>query len=210
MAEELQHFLAHTSEFELIPGYELLEELGRGGTGIVHKARQVSLDRLVALKLFHDSLSARTLTRIRTASRAMARLNHPNLLHVYDWGEREGLFYVAEEYVEGVTLDQRSAGRPQPPWEAARLVETVARAIHHAHRQGIVHRNLKPTVVLLTAEGTPKISSFELARVSGEEVKAEEEESAYVGTPAYMAPEQVVGNDQAIGPATDVHAFFSC
>jgi serine/threonine protein kinase len=211
LAEELERFLfgeqPKTGEFELIPGYELLEELGHGGTGTVHKARQVRLDLLVALKLFYDGLPARTLTRIRIASRAMARLNHPNLLHVYDCGERDGIYYLAEEYVEGVTLDQRCVQTTYSASEAACLVETIARAIHHAHQHGIVHRNLKPRVVLLTAEGTPKISSFELAKVLGQEVEAGEEEVALVGTPTYMAPEQAGGPVQAIGPATDVHGL---
>src|SRR5262249_9566925 len=164
--------------------------------------------RIVALKLFHSSLDAATLTRIQAASRAMARLNHPNLLHVYDFGEREGIHYLAEEYVEGITLEQRRTKEPFSPREAAGLVEAIARGIHHAHRQGIIHRNLKPHVVLLTAEGVPKISSFELAKVSSELVQIEEEEDAsLVGTPNYMAPEQAAGNISETGPATDVHAL---
>src|SRR5262249_54768822 len=118
-----------------------------------------------------------------------------------------GIYYLAEEYVDGVTLDQRSAQAPYPPREAAGLVETIARAIHHAHQHGIVHRNLKPRVVLLTSEATPKISSFELARVLGQEVETGEEEVPLVGTPTYMAPEQAGGPVQAIGPATDVHGL---
>jgi serine/threonine protein kinase len=211
LAEALQRFLKNelkpTEEFELIPGYEILEELGRGGIGIVHKARQVSLDRLVALKIFHDWLTAKTLTRIKATYRAMARLQHPNIVQVYDCGDRDGFLYVAEQLVEGVTLDQRSAGVPQPPREAAQLVRTLAEAIHYAHQQGIIHRNLKPRVVLLSSVGVPKISSFELAKLVGQATQEWEEKGAYFGTPTYMAPEQAAGRVEEIGPATDVYAL---
>jgi serine/threonine protein kinase len=211
LAEDLQRFLTsnqtRTDEFELIPGYEMLEELGRGGLGIVHKARQVNLDRLVALKVFNANLSRASLNRIRSANRAMARLQHPNILQVYDSGERDGLLYIAEELVEGVSLDKQSAGLPQPPREAARLLETLARAIHHAHEHNIVHRNLKPRVVLLTPLGIPKISSFELAKLLDETPPETAEEEGYVGTPTYMAPEQAAGRVAEIGPPTDVYAL---
>jgi serine/threonine protein kinase len=211
LAEDLQRFLnadqVRTDEFDLIPGYEMLEELGRGGLGIVHKARQVSLDRLVALKVFNTTLSAASLRRIRRAAWAMARLQDPHILQVYDCGERDGLLYIAEELVEGTTLQEKSAASPQPAAEAARLVETLARAMHHAHQNGIVHRNLKPRVVLLNAQGEPKISSFELAKVLTQDAPAPEEAGAYVGTPTYMAPEQAAGQGDAVSPATDVHAL---
>jgi serine/threonine protein kinase len=203
---DLQRFLAgeqtRTDEFQLIPGYEVLEEIGRGGMGVVHKARQVNLDRLVALKIFRDRLE-----RFLAANRALARLHHPNIVEVYDCGEREGLLYVAEELVDGGSLEQRIAGQPQPAREAAQLVETLARAIHYVHQHGIVHRNLKPPVVLLTALGIPKVSSFDLARLLPQEPDDAESRGSIVGTPTYMAPEQAAGKVAEVGPATDVYAL---
>jgi serine/threonine protein kinase len=204
LADDLRRFLdreeTRTDEFELIPGYELLQELGRGGTGVVYRARQVSLDRLVALKIFRERVS-----RILAANRAVGRLQHPNIVQVYDCAERNGLLYVAEELVDGSSLDQLIAGRPQPPHDAARLVETLARAMHYVHTHRIVHRNLKPSVVLLTALGIPKISSFDLARLL--DGGPDEADTQIIGTPVYMAPEQVTGRTDRIGPATDVHAL---
>jgi serine/threonine protein kinase len=211
LAEDLHRFLSaeqvRTDEFDLVPGYEVLEELGRGGLGIVHKARQINLDRLVALKIFNDTLSSANLSHIRAANRALARLSHPNIVQVFDCGERDGLLYIAEELVEGISLDQQSAGRPQHPQSAAELVETLARAMHHAHQQGIVHRNLKPRVVLLNSFGIPKISSFELAKLLDGGELQDEEDWTYVGTPTYMAPEQAAGKVHQISRATDVYAL---
>jgi serine/threonine protein kinase len=206
MAHDLRRYLGgemtQTDDFELVPGYELLQELGRGGTGIVYKARQVSLDRVVALKIFREDVK-----RVLATNRAVGRLQHTNLVQVHDCGERDGVLYVAEELVDGPSLDQKIAGQPQPPAEAAAFVETLARAVHYAHSQGIVHRNLKPSVVLLTALGVPKVSSFDLARLLTQEPEKAEVEGTIPGTPAYMAPEQVSGRVHAIGPATDVHGL---
>jgi serine/threonine-protein kinase len=126
-------------------------------------------------------------------------------VQVFDCGERDGLLYVAEELVAGTTLAQRLADRPLPPDEAARLLETLARALHHVHAHGIIHRNLKPRVVLLSAEGVPKVGSFDLAVLPGKQPGGEE--GVLMGTPAYMAPEQLVGDLRRITPATDVHAL---
>jgi serine/threonine protein kinase len=198
----LTRMQTRTDEVELLPGYELLEELGRGGTGIVHKARQLSLNRLVALKIFYESRA-----RFLVANQAVARLHHPNILDIYDSGERDGRLYVAEELIEGKTLDRQIGGKPLPPASAARLIETLARAMHHAHEHGIIHRNLKPRVVLLTALGIPKISSFDLALLRNEPLPEQEPPGTLVGTPAYMAPEQTLGDAAQIQPATDVYAL---
>jgi serine/threonine protein kinase len=192
-----------TDDIELVPGYVFLEELGRGGIGTVCKARQKNLKRLVALKLF-DPLPPERLTRIRAATAAMAGLKHDNILQVYDSGVRDGVYYVAEELVEGISLERKTRHRPQPLREAAQLVEKLALAMHDVHRCGIVHRNLKPQVVLLTEKGIPKIGSFELARVLGQEP---EEEEVFVGTPIYVTPEQARGDLKAIGPVTDIYAL---
>jgi serine/threonine protein kinase len=200
LAEDLRRYLAQTEDFELVPGYELLEELGRGGTGVVYKARQLSLQRPVALKIFRERLD-----RVLAANRAVARLSHSNLVQVIDCGERDGLLYVAEELVDGTSLDRKIAGMPQPPREAAQLVETLAGAIHYAHRHGIVHRNLKPRAVLVTSLGVPKVGSFDLARLLD---RADgEAEGEILGTFPYLAPEQAAGRVRDVGPATDVYGL---
>jgi serine/threonine-protein kinase len=158
----------------------------------------VSLDRFVALKLFSENVQ-----RVMAASKAVAQLKHPNVVPVYDCGEREGLLYVAEELIEGGHLGQRLAAGPLPPAEAAGMAEVLARALHHVHQRGIVHRNLKPRVVLLTEDGTPKVSSFDLARLL--HAPQAEPEGTIVGTLTYMAPEQAAG--QPVGPAADVYAL---
>jgi serine/threonine protein kinase len=203
LAEELRRFLRgeqpKTDEFDLVPGYDLLEEISRTVVGVVYRARQVRLDRLVALKIFRENQA-----RLLAASRALARLTHPHLVQVFDWGERDGLLYVAEELVSGGTLASKLGGVPQPPIESARLAEVLARTLHYVHEHGIVHRNLKPSVVLLSDVGLPKISSFEQAHLRETEA-AVENPGEIVGTPTYMAPEQVAGDPSQIGPATDVH-----
>jgi serine/threonine protein kinase len=206
LADELHRFLdrgqTRTDEFQMVPGYELLKELGRGGTGVVYKAIQLSFNRPVALKIFREELD-----RCLIANQALARLQHPNIVQLYDCGKREGLLYVAEELIEGKTLDAQIAAGPQPPREAAGLVETLARAVHYVHQSKIVHRNLKPRVIHLTAHGIPKISSFDLAKLLGREQGDGETEGQIIGTGSYMAPEQAAGEIAKIGPATDVHAL---
>jgi serine/threonine-protein kinase len=134
----------------------------------------------------------------------MAGLKHDNILQVYDSGVRDGVYYVAEELAEGISLENKTRNQPQPLREAAQLVEKLALALHDVHGCGIVHRNLKPQVVLLTRNGVPKIGSFELARLLGQEP---EEPEVFVGTPKYVTPEQARGDLQAIGRFTDVYAL---
>src|SRR5262249_31590215 len=139
-----------------VPGYEVLGVLGKGGMGVVYKARQVRLNRVVALKMIRAGGQAgeKAQARFRREAEAAARLQHPNIVQIHEVGEHNGHPYLALEYVDGGTLAQRTAAGPQPPREAARFVETLARAIHHAHERGIVHRDLKPANVLLA--GNPK------------------------------------------------------
>jgi serine/threonine protein kinase len=202
-----------------IPGYEVLAELGRGGMGIVYKARHLALDRLVALKIMHGGtqISRGQLARFRAEAQAVAQLKHPNLVQVYDINEHDGLAYLSLELVEGDTLEQQLDATPQPPRQAASLVETLARAIHSAHQKHIVHRDLKPGNVLRTRDGIPKIADFGLASrvvrlepTAGRELQpgqASPRTGPIVGTPSYMAPEQAEGRDADIGPATDVYAL---
>ena len=191
-----------------VSGFEIIEELGRGGMGVVYKARQVSLRRAVALKIVATELhgTPEALTRFRAEAEAIAELHHPNIVHVYDILPYEGAACLVMEFVEGGTLDGRLAGKPMAPLEAARLVQTLAKAMQAVHERGIVHRDLKPANILLARDGTPKITDFGLAkRLDQSGLKTR---SGYVmGTPHYMAPEQAEGASQRIGPATDVHAL---
>ena len=190
-----------------IPGYEIVEELGRGGMGIVYKARQLGLNRFVALKMILAGTHAesREVARFRTEAEAAARLRHPQIVPIHEVGEQDGLPWFALEYVEGGTLGQQLAGRPQPPRQAAATVASLARAVHYAHEQGIVHRDLKPSNILLTADGQPKITDFGLAKKLDE--VGQTLSGAVVGTPAYMAPEQAAGKTHEVGPPADVYAL---
>ena len=191
----------------LVPGYEILETLGEGGMGIVYKARQVGLDRIVALKMIRDGgyANADTLARFGTEAEAIARLQHPNIVQVFEVGAHDGRPFLAMEFCPGGGLDRKLAGTPLPPREAAALMETLARAMEAAHRARVVHRDLKPANILLLADGTPKISDFGLARKLDE--ASQTQTGSVVGTPSYMAPEQAAGASQQIGPRTDVYAL---
>jgi formylglycine-generating enzyme required for sulfatase activity len=191
-----------------IPGYEIEGVLGRGGMGVVYKARHLALKRTVALKMMLAGGQAgpQGLARFRTEAEAVARLTHPNIVQIHEVGEAGGHPYCALEFVEGGSLAQTIAGKPLPPREAARLVEALARAMQLAHSRNVVHRDLKPANILLEADGTPKIADFGLARQldsdSGETLAG-----AVMGTPSYMAPEQASGRAHEAGPAADVYAL---
>jgi serine/threonine protein kinase len=191
-----------------IPGYEILGELGRGGMGVVYKARQLGLNRIVALKMIlaGGHAAEKDLTRFRLEAQSVASLLHPNIVQVFAIGESQGHPYFSLEYMDGGTLAQRLDHRPQPAHEAARLVTVLARAVHAAHQRGIIHRDLKPANILLTAEGTAKIADFGLAK----QLDAEgglTTSNAILGTPSYMAPEQAGQKSGAIGPAADIYAL---
>jgi WD40 repeat protein/tRNA A-37 threonylcarbamoyl transferase component Bud32 len=191
-----------------VPGYEVLEELGRGGMGVVYKARQARPERLVALKMILAGRDAgpERLARFRAEARAVAALSHPNIVPIYQIGEAGGVSYLALEYLEGGTLAGKAAGRPQQPRAAAGLVEALARAMHAAHLRGIVHRDLKPANVLLAADGTPRITDFGLVKRLDED-DGRTRSGAVLGTPSYMAPEQAEGKPDAVGPAADVYGL---
>jgi WD40 repeat protein/serine/threonine protein kinase len=191
-----------------LPGFEILSELGRGGMGIVYKARQIQLDRVVALKvILAGSLAGPDdLRRFHREAEAVARLQHAHVVQIFEIGDANGLPYFSLEYCAGGSLAAKLAGTPLLPREAAHLVETLARAAHAAHLRGIVHRDLKPANVLLTAEGTPKITDFGLAKKL-DDAAGPTASGAIVGTPSYMAPEQASGQGQRIGPAADVYAL---
>jgi putative methionine-R-sulfoxide reductase with GAF domain len=186
---------------------EVLERLGEGAMGIVYRARQTTLDRVVALKMIHAK--ARTdpnqLARFRTEVQAVARLSHPNFVQIHEIGERDGLPYFIMEYVNGGSLARKLSSGPLPVRQAAQMVETLAVAVHVAHEHEIVHRDLKPANILLTLDGQPKITDFGLAKITTSRDSSQPRSEAIVGTPSYMAPEQAQGHDS--GPACDIYAL---
>src|SRR5487761_233205 len=206
-----------------LPGYEILAVLGRGGMGIVYKARQASLNRLVALKCLRTD-SEKEAARSRGEAEALGRLQHPYIVQMHEVVEHEGQVSLALEFVEGGSLSAKLTGQPQACDAAASLIELVARAVHHAHRNGIVHRDLKPPYVLLargeqesdlraanhgartTVYGLPKIADFGIAKWLAADSGATEHGDV-LGTASYMAPEQAAGKPNAIGPATDVYSL---
>jgi tRNA A-37 threonylcarbamoyl transferase component Bud32/tetratricopeptide (TPR) repeat protein len=197
-----------------VPGYVLLGEVGRGGFGVVYRAEQTGLKRVVALKVLRGGAVAddAEIERFRAEAQAVARLQHPHIVQVYEVGECASgdggtLPFFALEYVEGGTLGDRLAGTPQPPLEAALLIEKLARAVHHAHEHGILHRDLKPTNILLATDGTPKITDFGLAKRM--DADGQSASGAIIGTPCYMAPEQASGEKRRTTPAADVYSLGS-
>jgi tetratricopeptide (TPR) repeat protein/predicted Ser/Thr protein kinase len=208
LAEPGQPSQASKGDLPAVPGYEVVAELGRGGMGVVYRARQCSLKRLVALKMIltghYADPSARA--RFRTEAEAAARLQHPNIVQIHEVGDHGGRPFLSLEYVEGGSLLGKVAGTAQPEREAARLVETLARAMHYTHQRGILHRDLKPANVLLTADGTPKITDFGLAKVVDADHGPTRSE-ALLGTPGYMAPEQAAGDTSKVGAPADVYAL---
>jgi serine/threonine-protein kinase len=191
-----------------VPGYEIAGELGRGGMAVVYKARQVALNRLVALKMVRAGAhaTAEELGRFRSEAEAVAALRHPNVVQIYEIGAHEGCPYLALEFVEGGSLSQQISRDRAGPRQAAELVETLARAVHFAHQQGIIHRDLKPANVLLTADGAPKIADFGLAkRLEGSPDQTRT--GQILGTPNYMAPEQAGDGGGPVGTLADVYAL---
>ncbi len=190
-----------------VPGYEMLGVLGRGGMGVVYKARQVALGRVVALKMIRDGVLAgpRERARFRAEAKAVARLQHPNIVQVHDLGEQDGRPFFTLELCEGGSLDRKLAGKPLDPRKAARLVEVLARAVQAAHQAGVVHRDLKPANVLIARDNVPKITDFGLAKQLDQ--PGQTGSGAILGTPAFMAPEQAAGRVKEVGPAADVYAL---
>ncbi len=190
-----------------LPGYEVLSVLGKGGMGIVYKARQRGLGRGVALKMILTGAhaGARERGRFRREAEAVARLQHPAIIQIYEIGEYNGQPYLSLELVEGGSLDRRLKGTRLSAREAAAMARQLAEAVAYAHQHGVVHRDLKPANILLTAESAPKISDFGLAKYLEEE-GGQTQDGAVLGTPGYMAPEQAQGQTQQVGPAADIWA----
>lgn len=207
-----QQVSANPSEepFPQIPGYEIESVLGRGGMGVVYKARHVSLNRKVAIKMPLGGPFATAMERQRhqREAQAVAALGHPNIITVYDVGEFEGRPYFTMEFIDGKHLGAWLANSPQPPREAAILMATLAEAVDCAHRAGIVHRDLKPANVLIAVDGTPKITDFGLSRHAGSDATITVE-GFHFGTPSYMAPEQASGKPSARRPGVDIYSLGS-
>ncbi|MBS0266648.1 MAG: serine/threonine protein kinase, partial [Planctomycetes bacterium] len=207
-----------------LPGYEVLEELGRGGHGVVYRARQLGLNRPVAIKVLRKGSFAtpQELSRFLAEAESVARLSHPQIVQVFAVGEYEGLPFFAMELLEGGSLAERCQGVPVASRSAARLIERLARGVDHAHRHNVIHRDLKPGNILFdrapggaeqphesprfSDDDLPKIADFGLAKqLDGD--PAPTPTVAILGTPSYMAPEQALGGTKAAGPAADIYAL---
>lgn len=187
--------------------YELLEEVARGGMGVVFRARQVSLGREVAVKVLRDAWLATPVQvkRFRAEAASAAKLKHPNIVAVHEVGEEGGQHYFAMDFLKGANLAEATREGPLPPRHAAELVRKVAEAVQHAHQEGVLHRDLKPSNVLLDGQGEPHVTDFGLARPMDEESSLTLT-GQVLGTPGYMAPEQTKGGG-AVGPAADVYGL---
>jgi tRNA A-37 threonylcarbamoyl transferase component Bud32 len=191
-----------------VGNYELIEQIGQGGMGVVYKARQLSLNRIVALKLMLSGpwATEAEIKRFRSETTAAATLQHPNVVAIHEVGVHEGRHYFSMDYIAGRSLAEVINRTPLPAGRAARYVKIIAEAIHHAHQRGILHRDLKPANVLVDADDQPRVTDFGLAKhiqvdssltVSGDAM----------GTPSYMPPEQAAGKRSEIGPASDVYSL---
>ncbi len=188
--------------------YELLEEIGRGGQGVVYRARQKSLNRTVALKVIglgHWATDAH-LKRFRREAEAAASLDHSGIVPIYEVGERDGSCYFSMKLVEGGQLDEAAKREPMPVRQAAELIAKVARTVHYAHEHGILHRDIKPGNILLDQKGEPHLTDFGLARLVETESTVTRTLEV-LGTPSYMAPEQAAGNNTHVSSATDVYGL---
>jgi serine/threonine protein kinase/WD40 repeat protein len=188
--------------------YELLEEIARGGMGVVYKARQVSLNRTVAVKMILSGQLAgeAEVKRFHAEAEAAAQLQHPNIVAIHEIGEHEGQHYFSMDCVEGEDLADRVRNGPLPACEAAGLLKTIAEAVEYAHRQGILHRDLKPSNVLIDQAGRPRITDFGLAkRMTADEGATQT--GQVLGSPRYMPPEQAAGRRGEVGPASDVYSL---
>ena len=188
--------------------YELLEEIARGGMGVVYKARQVKLNRIVAVKMIlaGQLASEEQVRRFYSEAEAAANLDHPGIVPIYEVGQHEGQHYFSMGYVDGVSLAARINRSPLPAREAAGLLKQIAEAVHYAHERGVIHRDLKPQNVLLTSDGQPKVTDFGLAKT----VQSDSGLTAsgqVLGTPSYMPPEQAAGKLLELGPRSDVYSL---
>ena len=198
-----------TTQHSLVPGYHILAQAGIGDMAVVFKARDVKRNRIVAVKVLRsdDKVSAAAARRFEREVHCLASLDHPNIVRAFEAGTVDGVSFLVMEYLEGGSLGKRLTGTPWPAREAAQLFEPLARAVHHVHGRGIIHRNLKPRDILFAADGTPKLIAFGLAHLTRRDRGAPDTEGTVVGTPDYMAPEQAAGRISALAPVTDVYGL---
>jgi serine/threonine-protein kinase len=191
-----------------VAGYEVLSVLGRGAMGVVYQARQRGLRRVVALKMIlaGEYAGEGDVARFKTEAEAVARLQHANIVQIYEVGEEDGRPFFSLEYVDGGSLAKKVSGTPLPPRQAADVARLLAEGMHCAHEHGVVHRDLKPANVLLTRDGSPKVTDFGLAKRL-EDDSGQTRSGTIVGTPSYMAPEQAEGRLKDVGPLADVYGL---
>jgi eukaryotic-like serine/threonine-protein kinase len=195
---------------DIVTQYEILGELGRGAMGVVYKARQGNLNRFVAIKriLRGPLADLDEVLRFCTEVEAAARLRHPNIVQIFGYGScaQDGMPSVIMEYVEGTPLDQRLGGVPQPISWSVEVTEMLAHAMHYAHSQDVIHRDLKPKNIVVALDGTPKITDFGLAKCLDNPTGLTQA-GAILGTPCYMAPEQARGNSNKVDGRADVYSL---
>jgi serine/threonine-protein kinase len=191
-----------------IDGYEIIESLGQGGMGVVYRARNIRLQRTVAVKMLAPGSMASTALhqRFERETKAIANLQHPNIAQLYESGESAGIPWFAMELLSAGSLADRLRDGPMPPIRAAREVEILARAVSYFHRQGIIHRDLKPQNILIADDGTPKITDFGIAKQLADSDSATRTGDV-LGTPSYMAPEQASGIVKQLDAACDIYAL---
>jgi serine/threonine-protein kinase len=202
-------YVDDANQFDL-PGYEFLEQIGSGASGVVYRARQQALGRWVAIKVMSlAAADAKQLARQRQEADILARLHHPNVVHIYEVREHRGCLYLVMEYVEGTTLADRGRTSLLLPVESARLVAALAETVQAVHEAGVLHRDLKPSNVLITSGGDLKITDFGLAklRTTDQAALALTTADSVLGTPSYMSPEQALGDARAIGPTSDIYSL---
>lgn len=194
--------------FSRIGNYEILEEIARGGMGVVYKARQRGINRIVALKVVMAGKFAHDAERLRFQAevRAAGRLDHPHIVPIYDVGEHEQLPYYSMAYIDGGSLKDLTSAGPIAPRRAAELMKTISDAVHYAHHQGVIHRDLKPANILVDSNGQPRITDFGLAKQTHDDASLTAT-GQVLGTPAYMSPEQAKGNNREVGPTSDVYSL---
>lgn len=206
------------SKLRYFGDYELLEEIARGGMGVVYKARQSTLKRIVALKMILSGQLAgeEAVGRFYTEAEAAAKLDHPNIVPIFEIGQHQGQHYFSMAYVDGESLARKLMAGPLPPRDAAQLMKKVADAITYSHIEGVVHRDLKPANVLVDKDGEPRVTDFGLAkRISTQSLAGNTQESVanltttgqILGTPSYMPPEQASGKTDDVGPLADVYSL---
>jgi hypothetical protein len=203
-----RRFTSENPLFKEFGGYIIESELGRGGMGVVYLARQIDLNRLVALKMLHGRYGPQELKRFLEEAETAAGLRHNNIAQIYEVGEHDGIPFFSMEYLEAGSLADQLRKKLPSPREAANLMISVARALHSAHQSNVIHRDMKPANILMDPDGVPKVADFGIAKRLDEDLQLTRT-GAVIGTPIYMAPEQAKGNSRHVGPTADVYSLGS-